>query len=226
MVNLAAIALLATACDSKETTGIKAAHAASIDVISGSNQAGFVGIKLSGRVVVAVKDSAGNPLPGVTVHFSSPDLLSVVFPETVVSDASGRAATDWTLGGKKGTQSIHASVNGVANPAVITVIALPGEAVSGQIIQGDNQTAPVNTTLALPLKILFTDRFLNHVDGVTVTYSGTDGTGHTATAPSAVSDTAGVATTSWIIHGVGPQTLQAFASGSTIRLTFTAFGTD
>src|SRR5205085_12449712 len=105
---------------------------------------------------------------------------------------------------------------------VFNAIALADEPAAIQIIQGDNQTAPVNTTLPIPLKVLVTDRYLNHVEGVTVLFSGTDGTGKTATAPSAVTDTAGVAVTQWQIHGIGEQTLNAHPPSTTYQVTFYA----
>jgi hypothetical protein len=56
-----------------------------------------------------------------------------------------------------------------------------------------------------------------------VTYGGTDNTGST-TAPSAVTDTSGVAATSWKIKAAGLQYLTAHVFGTPLEATFYATG--
>jgi hypothetical protein len=221
-LRMAAAVFTLAAC-SKDQTSVVIPRAANVAAVSGDGQSGVVGTALTGVAVVKVLDASGNPLPGVTVSFTTPDLLAIAYPVNAISGVDGTASTRWTLGGKKGKQILRATVAGVTDTIVFNANALPGQPVTMQIVSGDNQSATAGSTLPAPLKVLLTDAFLNHVDGVTVTYGGTDNTRST-TAPSAVSDTSGIAATSWKLKATGLQTLTAHVFPTPLEATFYATG--
>lgn len=69
-----------------------------ITKVSGDNQSGTVGTTLSNPLVVQVKDSAGNPLSGVTVNFAVVSGGGTVSPTTAVTNTNGQTSTTLTLG--------------------------------------------------------------------------------------------------------------------------------
>ncbi|HKV73267.1 MAG TPA: hypothetical protein VJN95_02010 [Gemmatimonadales bacterium] len=129
------------------------APAASIEIIGGNNQNQPVGVPLpvplSGRVI----DQFGNPVPGMTISWSTPDggSFSTV---TTVSDSLGEIQTSWTLGPSAFAQSAHAgaaalpdavyhgfALTGVA-PIAVSYLGVPGV--------GAGLTAVVGATLSQP----------------------------------------------------------------------------
>jgi hypothetical protein len=82
---------------------------------------GTAGHTLAKPVQVIVRDRFGNPLPKVKVSFSVAS--GKVIPAQATTDASGRAATTWTLGPRRGKQALTASVKSPALKTVQTVEA-------------------------------------------------------------------------------------------------------
>jgi hypothetical protein len=82
---------------------------------------GTAGRALPKLVQVVVRDRYGNPVPNATVRFSV--AAGTVLPLQGTTDASGRASTKWTLGPKRGKQSLTATVKATALKATHTVEA-------------------------------------------------------------------------------------------------------
>ena len=82
--------------------------------ISGDNQQGTLGAALEQPFVVEVQDGAGVPFEGVPVTFTTAAGGGTVYPETVLTDKNGRAATTLTLGSEATTNTVQASVEGVS----------------------------------------------------------------------------------------------------------------
>ncbi len=111
---------------------------AAISLDGGQGQRGIVGTPLGKPVTVTVRDSRGNPVPGVPVAPVPDKGSGAVEPGT--TDARGRAALMWTLGTGAGGQAMRvrlAAVDSVllvrataeaALPARITIRGLPGKA--------------------------------------------------------------------------------------------------
>jgi adhesin/invasin len=111
---------------------------AAITLDGGQGQRGIVGTPLGKPVIVTVRDSRGNPVPGVTVTPVPDKGGGAAEPGT--TDARGRAALTWTLGTGAGEQVLWvrlAAVDsvlrvrataGAALPARISIRALPGKA--------------------------------------------------------------------------------------------------
>jgi alpha-tubulin suppressor-like RCC1 family protein len=122
----AAVLLLAAAAACRgDSTGSRTP--AAVAVLSGSGQPGTVGQPLASPVSVRVTDAGGRPVRGVAVQWAASGGGSLS-PASSVTDASGTATAQWTLGGTAGPQSATAAAEGVAQPATFTATAAPGAA--------------------------------------------------------------------------------------------------
>ncbi|MGI9627875.1 MAG: Ig-like domain-containing protein [Longimicrobiales bacterium] len=82
---------------------------AEVQKVSGDEQTAPALSVLPVNPTVRVVDDNGDPIPGVNVTFSIVSGGGVVTPQTVATDGSGDASTEWTLGLPEGTQSIRAT---------------------------------------------------------------------------------------------------------------------
>src|SRR4051794_20209718 len=89
------------------------ADASGIAMFSGDEQSGPVGSTLSDPLVVKVTDAFGNPIAGITVHWSAEGQGSVS-DETTVTGDDGKTSVTRTLGPNAGTQTTLASAEGLA----------------------------------------------------------------------------------------------------------------
>lgn len=80
-----------------------------VEPVAGDGQVGRVGQALPDSLVVLVKDTRDQPMPGVTVAWTVAGGGSVSRPSTV-SGADGRASVQRVLGGDAGTQATTATV--------------------------------------------------------------------------------------------------------------------
>ncbi len=81
-----------------------ASSASSIELSSGGDQTGIVGISLVEPIEVLVKDSNGNDFKGATVNFEVSE--GSVSSASAISDADGKASVTWTLGSTEGVQTL------------------------------------------------------------------------------------------------------------------------
>ncbi len=91
--------------------------------ISGDNQQGTPGAALDRPFVVEVQDGTSTPFEGVPVIFTVTAGGGTVQPETVLTDENGRAEGTLTFGLKAATNTVHASVEGISEPATFNAIA-------------------------------------------------------------------------------------------------------
>ena len=94
------IAALSASCGDSASPRVGLEVPAVAQIAGGDRQIGVVGQRLPGELIVLVTDSGGRPLSGRRVNFvvTSGEGGSVSSP-VVSSDASGRAATQWTSQG-------------------------------------------------------------------------------------------------------------------------------
>src|SRR5512143_1258680 len=85
----------------------------SLTVLQGNLQAGETGKQLADSLVVRVTDGFGNRLRGVSLTWTAQ--AGTISPAQLASDASGRAASAWTLGPTPGVQT-----------ATVVLTAYPG----------------------------------------------------------------------------------------------------
>jgi hypothetical protein len=93
-----------------------------VQAVSGSGQAGVIRSLLPQPVVARVRAFDQGTMEGVPVTFT-PTGGGSVGASTVLTDANGLASTTWRLGSTPGTQTVSASVAGVATAATFTANA-------------------------------------------------------------------------------------------------------
>ncbi|MDZ7346270.1 MAG: Ig-like domain-containing protein, partial [candidate division KSB1 bacterium] len=78
--------------------------------IQGENQTASVRMPLPQKFVVAVRDRYNNPCPNTAVFFEALDGGTILTPQPVVSDSTGRAECQAALGTREGRYTFKASV--------------------------------------------------------------------------------------------------------------------
>lgn len=118
----ATIVALMIACG--DASGPKTRPPASVVLVSGGAQgASEVGSKLGQPLMIKVSDSQGQNLAGVSVAWNTSS--GTLSAPSSVTDASGVATVEWTLGTLVGSQTATATVTGL-KPVTFTAIAIAG----------------------------------------------------------------------------------------------------
>jgi hypothetical protein len=115
------VARLDSLADSAVATATAQPGAAKTIYFAAAPASGTAGRTLPRMVQVIVRDRFGNPVPKVAVRFAV--AAGKATPVQAITDASGRASTTWTLGPKRGKQSLTAAVKAPALRATHTVEA-------------------------------------------------------------------------------------------------------
>ena len=135
--------------------------------ISGDNQQGTPGAALDRPFVVEVQDGTSTPFEGVPVIFTVTAGGGTVQPETVLTDENGRAEGTLTFGLKAATNTVHASVEGISEPATFNAIAK---------IEFD-LSIPSNISLIhVPLKVTAVDGAVQTIESIADLYDALGGT--------------------------------------------------
>jgi hypothetical protein len=104
-----------------------------ISLVDGTDQTGRTGSVLPEPLTVSVTDNAGNAAQDVTVSWSVIAGGGTVSPATSVTDASGTASTEFTLGLAEGQHQVSAQASGLTgSPVVFTATAVNGG--SGDVV--------------------------------------------------------------------------------------------
>jgi hypothetical protein len=169
-------------------------------VTSGMNQSGTAGSALPAKIQVrATNPYNGQIAVGATIAFSDgcavagSTLCGTFNPPTVVTNASGYAASAYTLPRKAGTYTLTMSGNGVGR-ATTTATGTSGSVAKLATFSGAKQTAAAGSTLPNPISVKAVDANNNGVAGVTVTFTANNG--GIVTPTSAVTNASGIASTS------------------------------
>jgi len=149
---------------------------ASITVIAGSPQSAQVSTAFPIRFRVLVRDSLGNPVPGVTVTWTPPlSGPSGTFERgvnTAVTDSSGIATSaTFTANLIAGSYVVPATAPGVVTPAFFFLRNLPGPPASITPTAGTRQSTRVNTVFPTRFRLVVRDAAGNPVAGVVVSWS-------------------------------------------------------
>lgn len=91
----------------------------SLTIVSGNEQSVALSAVLAQPLVVRVNGRTGSPVPGATVHFTSPD-RGILLPASAVTNAQGLVTVRATAGARAGEFRVSAAVTGV--PAVEFVV--------------------------------------------------------------------------------------------------------
>jgi hypothetical protein len=130
--------------------------AATVTVVSGTSQSSAYGTAFPKPLVVFVKDSAGDAVPGATVTFTGAGLN--FSPTTVTTGANGEATVTATPIAV-GTPTATAKATGVTTPATFTLTATKALLT----VTATNQTIAYNAAVPSPLPYAIT----GYVDGDT-----------------------------------------------------------
>jgi adhesin/invasin len=148
---------------------------------AGARQTGPAGTVLPVALTAETKDAYGNPVPGITVNFSS-NQGGTLSPSSAVTNTKGLAAVLFTLPTTIVKSTVTASSSGLKNASFVE-FSIAGPAASVVVNGGDDQTAPVGTVLPQSLAVLVTDQYGNPVMGASVTFSDGDAGGVFGTNP-------------------------------------------
>src|SRR5688572_6237071 len=173
----------------------RAGPVTSIVVTAGGGQSATAGSALPSLIEVHATDRFGNSVSDAGITFSASDGGSFA-PASATTDAAGRAASRWTLGGTAGTQTATMSSGGVS--ATVTATAMTGTAAQLTIMSGNGQSGIAGDPLANPLVVRVTDASSNPVAGETVGWTVGSSCGSISSA-STTTDASGVAQVSWTL---------------------------
>ncbi len=180
----------------------------------GEGQRAAAGLSLIEPVGVRVLDAGGAPVSGMAVRFEV-DLGGgrVEFAE-VLSDSTGLAGVEWTLGPEPGPQTLVVSAEGVASVQIAaTALELDEAVASFEVPSGGDQWAWSGRALPEPVVVQARDEGGRPLRGATVRFQ--PDAGGRADPGTAVSDSAGVASTAWTLGTApGSQTLTVSAGGN------------
>ena len=116
-----AAATLAAACGDSSGPGNPPAK---VVVVAGDAQpSAVVGTKLAAPLIIRVTDSQGEGVRGATVTWTA--TAGTLSAPTSLTDRSGQASIEWTLGIFAGNQIVTATVKGI-DPVTFTHRAIPG----------------------------------------------------------------------------------------------------
>jgi N-acetylneuraminic acid mutarotase len=222
-----------TAVTQMATVTVTPGPATQLTISAGQDQTATVNTPVAVPPAVIVRDAFDNPVAGVSVTFTVTSGGGSLTGANATTDASGIAAvSSWTLGTAAGTGNnrVEAASPGLSgSPVTFVASATAGPATQIAIQAGNNQTATVNTAVAILPAVIVSDAFNNPVAGVSVSFAVTLG-GGSVTGADATTGTNGIARVgSWTlgtVAGTNNNTLTATAAGlSGSPVTFTASAT-
>jgi serine protease len=186
---------------------VEAAPAASAVVLQGNSQTGTVGQQLPLQIQVEFRDAFNNPASSQTVTWTPAGGGSIT-QTALQTDAQGIAAADWTLGFELGNgQALTAQVaSAVAN---ISATANLGAGTTLAVFSGNNQTGLAGQALGAPVAVRVQTSTGKNIAKVPIDWNVVTGGGSVAQ-PSTLTNTFGVATTTWTLGaGGGAQSVSA-----------------
>ncbi|MGH8938645.1 MAG: Ig-like domain-containing protein, partial [Actinomycetes bacterium] len=196
-----------------------AGTASLVQIVSGNEQIGAVGTRLTGDLVIQVVDADNNPVAGASATWTVTAGGGTVEPATGTTDESGRASAQWTLGTTPGANTLDAAVTGGVGTATFTATATAGTPSALAIRTQPSGNAAVGVPFARQPVIQLRDASGNDVaeSGVSVTASISAGGGTLGGIVTRTSDGSGRATFDNLeINGAtGSHTLIFAASGYT-----------
>ena len=205
---------------------IQAAGADHLVMVQGNNQTNTVATALPVNPTVRVVDAFGNAVSGAKVTFAVQTGGGSVGTTTVASDASGLAATTYTLGTAAGTgnntMTASAAVAGNPNNITFTASAVAGAAAKLAIQTEPSATATAGVNFAQQPVVWVEDAYGNLVTNAfgTVTASRNAGSG-SLQGTTVATIVNGVATFTSLHCNVAGNITINFASGSFSTVTST-----
>jgi hypothetical protein len=171
--------------------------AAAIGLVAGSSQRAVAGKQLAQAVVVRATNRRGAPAAAKRVTFRVMEGQGSVEPVTVVTDADGRARTNWTLGTDPGRQTLYASVENVDSALAIEAEADPVAQNTRVVALTDNLSGHAGDPLPDTVAIRVTDSTGRVLPDVPVRWVAVDG--GSIAALGARTDSLGIASARWTL---------------------------
>ena len=171
--------------------------ASEIALVAGSSQRALAGRALAQAVVVRATNRRGAPASGKRVTFRLGEGQGGVDPVSAVTDADGRARTNWTLGLYPGRQTLLASVENVDSALAIQAEADPVAANTRVAALTDSLSGHAGQELADTVSIRVTDSAGRVLGDIPVRWSVLDGGSIQAT--DSRTDSLGVARARWTL---------------------------
>jgi len=186
-------------------------------ILSGDKQSGVAGQPLPEPLLVTVADGTGRGVEGAQIYWEVTTGAGTI-PFITYTDATGTASATWTLGVEGLTQTARASVSMLADsspgtsPPVIFTATANGAATQLAAIGGNSQTAIIDDTLPVPLRVRAVNLAGSGVPGARVLWATAD---EGQVLPKlTLTDAQGEAVATWVLGGtVGVQTATAAVTG-------------
>jgi hypothetical protein len=187
----------------------------SIAVATGTSQSAAIQTTFSTALSALVKDSAGNPLNGITVTFTAPatGATAALTSYTAVTNNLGIATVSATANSVVGTYNVTAAVNSLSTTFTLTNTA--GAPASIAVTGGSGQSTVVNTGFSNPLSVMVKDAGGNVVSGATVTFAApASGASATFSSTTATTNSSGIATVTAVANTIaGSYNVSAAVTG-------------
>ncbi len=194
-----------------------AAAPAQVAQVAGEGQSDTTLAVLPDAFTVKVTDGFGNVVPGATVDWVRVSGTGTLGAPTSLTNAAGLAEMSYTLGATPGTDTVSASVSGVAGSTVrFTVTASRPVATALSRVSGNNQSGLVGSVLPLPLVVLATSATGHAVSGATITWRSLNPNARVSPATSTTDSLGHAATTVTLPGSAGPIALTASLSSGTV----------
>ncbi|MFY9792355.1 MAG: hypothetical protein WAJ99_14315 [Candidatus Sulfotelmatobacter sp.] len=198
-----------------------AAKATSLASWSGNNQSAQVTTPLPNPLVLKVKDSLGNGVPGVQVSYTDSGSGGSFSPNPATSNSAGLASVTYTTGTTAAALhgKILASVPGLTSLVFFETVTA-GPAANIAATSGSGQSTPPSSQLTQPLVAKVTDQYGNVVSGVAVTFND-GGAGGTFSANPVSTSSSGVASVTYTTSpNAGTVNIQGVAAGVSTPAAF------
>jgi hypothetical protein len=205
-----AITITASATGYTSATFSETATAAvqTLTATSGNNQSGSGQLPLP---LVVTATSNGTDQSGVTVTFSDGGAGGIFSAPSGTTGTNGQVQTNYTCSGAAATVTITAAATAYTSATFTETCTATTKtlAVSG----GNNQTGQTGTVLPTALTVLATSNGVAQ-SGISVTFND-NGAGGLFSPTTAVTNSSGIATTTYTLGKVGTITVTASATGYT-----------
>lgn len=192
--------------------------ATAIALVAGTNQRALAGKLLPQAVVVRATNRRGGPASGKKVSFRLAGGQGAVDPASAITDADGRARTNWTLDAYPGPQTLLASVENVDSALAILAEADPEPSNTRVVTLVEGASGQAGSKLGEPVAIRVTDSLGRVLPDVPVRWMAVDG--GSVEAITARTDSLGVASAHWTLsRKTGTQRVRAqVGSGSALGI--------
>jgi hypothetical protein len=190
--------------------------ASTVALVAGSAQRALAGGTLPQAIVVRATNHRGAPAPKQLVTFRTVDGQGRAEPDSVLTDADGRARTTWTLGAFPGRQTLLATAEHVDSALAIVAESDPVASNTRVIVLNDHLSAPAGATIADSVAVRVTDSTGRALVDVPVRWTAL--AGGTAEAVDARTDSTGVARARWTLaKKTGVQRLRAEVGSASVH---------